>query len=175
MIIFNILEECKYTMILKLSWLQKVNSQINWMNHKLCFINKTYKIIDQSKICLSKHKFWNHKITLLFGKMFTWKSLYNINKDQLQEVWEYMNKNLKWKFIKSLKSLTRYSVLFMSKLNDKKWLCVNYKHLNNIMMQDNYSLSLIKELQKHLKDTKWFMKLDLHKVYYWVWIKEDNK
>ena len=173
--IFDILEECKYAMILKLSWLQKVNFWINWINHKLCFINKAYKIMNQSEICLLKHEFWNHKITLLSGKTFTWKSLYDISEDQLQKVWEYMNKNLKQEFIKSLKSSTKYLILFMSKSDDKKWLCVNYRHLNNIITQNSYSLSLIEELQKHLKNIKWFMKLDLHKTYYWVWMKEDNE
>ena len=113
-----------------------------------------YKIMNQSEACLLKYELWNHEITLLFEKTFMWKSLYSMNEDQLQEVWKYMNKNLKQKFIKSLKSSAEYSVLFMPKLNDKKQLCINYKHLNNITKQDSYSLSLIKEFQKHLKDTK---------------------
>ena len=71
MIVFDVLEKCKYTMILKLSWLQKANLQINWTNHKLCFIDEVYEIIDQSEICLLKHEFWNHEITLLFKKTFT--------------------------------------------------------------------------------------------------------
>ena len=80
-IIFDILEKYKYTMILKLSWLQKVNFQINWIDHKLCFIDEIYEIINQSEICLSKHEFWDHEIILLSKKMFTWKSLYNISED----------------------------------------------------------------------------------------------
>ena len=154
MIVFDILKECKYTIILKLSWLQKANFWIDWINYELCFINEVYKIINQSEIYLLKHEFWDHEITLLSEKTFMWKSLYNMNKDQLQEVQEYVNKNLKWEFIKSLKSTTKYSVLFVPKLNDKKWLYVNYRHLNDIIMQDSYLLSLIKELQKHLKDIK---------------------
>ena len=145
MIVFDILEECKYTMILRLSWLQKINLWIDWMNHKLCFINEVYEIIDQPEICLSKYELWNHKITLLFEKTFIWKSLYSMSENQFWKVQEYKNKNLKQEFIKSLKSLAEYSVLFMSKLNDKKWLCINYRHLNNIMTQDSYLLSLIKE------------------------------
>ena len=86
-----------------------------------------------------------------------------------------MNKNFKQEFIKSLKSSAEYLILFVSKSNDKKQLCIDYRHLNNIIMQDSYLLSLIKELQKHLKDTKWFIKLNLHKTYYWIWIKKNNK
>ena len=175
MIVFDVLKECKYAMILKLSWLQKINFWIDWINHELYFINEAYKVIDQSEICLSKHELWNHKITFLSEKMSMWKSLYNMSENQLWEIWEYINKNLKQKFIKSLKSSAKYSILFVSKLNNKKWLWVDYRHLNNIMTQDNYSLFLIKELQKHLKDTKWFMKLNLHEVYYWIQIKEDDE
>ena len=69
--IFDILKECKYIMILKLSWLQKANFWIDWTNHKLCFINEAYKIMNQSEICLSKHESWNHEITFLSGKTFT--------------------------------------------------------------------------------------------------------
>ena len=174
-IVFDVLEKYKYTMILRLSWLQKINFQINWVNHELCFINEMYKIMNQPEICLLKHEFWNHKITFLSEKTFTWKSLYSMSEDQLWEVQEYMNKNLKWEFIKSSKSLVKYSVLFISKLNDKKQLCVDYRHLNNIMMQNSYSLSLIKKLQKHLEDIKWFMKLDLQEAYYWIWIKKNDK
>ena len=154
--IFDVLEEYKYTMILELSWLQKANPWINWTNHKLCFINKTYEIMDQPETPM-------------------WKPLYGMNEDQLQEVQEYVNKNLKQKFIKSSKSSAGYPVLFVSKSNGKKQLCVNYRHLNNITVQDSYSLFLIKEFQKCLRNTRWFTKLDLHKVYYWVWIKKDDK
>ena len=104
----------------------------------------------------------------LFEKTFTWKSLYSMSEDQLQKVQEYMNKNFKQEFIKSSKSSAEYLILFVSKLNDKKQLYVDYRHLNNITTQNSYSLSLIKELQKHLEDTKWFTKLDLHKAYYWI-------
>jgi len=73
--------------------------------------------------------------------------LYSMSEDQLKKVRTYLDKNLKRGFIRSSKSLVRYSILFVSKKNDTKQLCVDYRQLNKITRQDSYSLSLIKELQ----------------------------
>jgi len=73
--------------------------------------------------------------------------LYSMSKDQLKKVKTYLDENLKREFIRSSKSLTEYLILFISKKNDIKQLCVNYRQLNEITRQDSYSLLLIKELQ----------------------------
>ncbi len=73
--------------------------------------------------------------------------LYSISEDQLKKVRTYLDENLKKEFIRSSKSLTEYSILFVSKKNDTKQLCVDYRQLNKITKQDSYSLLLIKELQ----------------------------
>jgi hypothetical protein len=74
------------------------------------------------------------------------------------------SKNLPWwesqrGFIRSSKSLTEYSILFVSKKNDTKQLCVNYRQLNKITRQDSYPLPLIEELQDRLGRVKWFTSL----------------
>jgi len=81
-------------------------------------------------------------------------SLYFMSKDQLKKVQNYLAENLKREFIKSLKSLTEYSILFISKKNDIKQLCVDYRQFNEIIHQDSYSLLLIEELQDRLKKVK---------------------
>jgi len=105
---------------------------------------------------------------LLNDKQSKWMSLYSMSKDQLKKVRNYLNDNLKIEFIRSSKLLTEYSILFVSKKDDIKWLCVNYKQLNEIIKQDSYFLSLIKELQDQLGRVKWFTSLDLKEAYYWV-------
>ncbi len=47
-------------------------------------------------------------------------SLYLMSKDQLKKVQDYLVKNLKRKFIKLLKLLTNYLILFILKKNDIK-------------------------------------------------------
>ncbi len=54
-------------------------------------------------------------------------SLYLISKDQLKKVQNYFAENLKREFIRLLKSLTEYSILFVSKKNDIKQLYINYR------------------------------------------------
>ena len=46
MMVFDVLKEYKYAMILKLFWLQKINFWINWINYELYFINEAYEIMN---------------------------------------------------------------------------------------------------------------------------------
>ena len=89
-----------------------------------------------------------------------------MSKNQLKKVRTYLDENLKREFIRSSKSLTEYSILFVSKKNGTKQLCVNYRQLNKITRQDSYSLLLIEELQDQLGEVKWFTSLDLKEAYY---------
>jgi len=93
-------------------------------------------------------------------------SLYSMSEDQLKKVRTYLDKNLKRGFIRPSKSLTEYSILFVSKKNGTKQLCVNYRQLNEITRQDSYPLPLIKELQDWLGRVKWFTSLNLKEAYY---------
>ncbi len=106
---------------------------------------------------------WNIAID---DKQSKWMLLYSMSEDQLKKVRNYLDKNLKREFIRSSKSSAEYSILFVSKKNGTKWLCVNYRQLNKIIKQDSYFLSLIKELQDQLDRVKWFTSLDLKEAYY---------
>ncbi len=134
-----------------------------------------YEILKQSEMSLSKHKSWDHKILLLNDKQPKWMSLYSMSEDQLKKVRTYLDKNLKRGFIKSSKSLTEYSILFVSKKNDTKQLCVNYRQLNKITKQNSYLLLLIEELQDRLDRAEWFTSLNLKEAYYWVQMKKDKE
>jgi len=134
-----------------------------------------YEILKQSEMSLSEHKSWDHKILLLNDKQSKWMSLYSMSKDQLKKVKTYLNENLKREFIRSSKSSTEYSILFISKKNGTKWLCVNYRQLNKIIKQDSYFLLLIKELQDWLNRVRWFTSLNLKEAYYWVQMKKDKE
>ncbi len=80
--------------------------------------------------------------------------LYSISENQLKKVKTYLDENLKRGFIRSSKSLTEYLILFVSKKNGTKQLCVNYRQLNEIIKQNSYFLLLIKELQDRLSRAK---------------------
>jgi len=134
-----------------------------------------YEILKQSEMSLSEHKSWDHEILLLNDKQPKWMPLYSMSKDQLKEVRTYLDENLKRGFIRSSKSSAEYPILFVSKKNDTKWLCVNYRQLNKITRQDSYSLLLIEELQDRLGKVKWFTSLNLKEAYYWVWMKKGEE
>ena len=59
----------------------------------------------------------------------------------------YLDENLKKEFIRESQSSAEYSILFVSKKDEKLQLCVNYQRLNNITVKNSYLLSLISELQ----------------------------
>ena len=125
-IVLNMLWDCKYAMILRLSWLRNINSWINWATEEICSADKAYDVVKQSKMCLSEHQAWDYEISLILKKKSVWKSLYDMSEDQLKTVKKYLDENLKQEFIKSFKSSTEYSILFVLKKNDQKQLCIDY-------------------------------------------------
>ncbi len=156
-------------------WLRKKNSRIDWISKELYTTIDVYEISEQSEMSLSEHKSWDHKILLLNDKQPKWMLLYSMSKNQLKKVRTYLDKNLKRGFIRSSKSLTEYSILFVSKKDGTKQLCVNYRQLNKITRQNSYFLSLIKELQDWLSRVKWFTSLNLKEVYYQVQMKKGKE
>ncbi len=165
-LMFDVLNSIKYDVILEMLWLREKNSRIDWISKELYITVNVYEILKQSEMSLSEHKSRDHEILLLNDKQPKWMLLYSMSEDQLKKVRNYLAENLKREFIKSSKSLTEYLILFVSKKNDTKQLCVNYKQLNKIINQDSYFLLLIKELQDWLNKVKWFTSLDLKKAYY---------
>ncbi len=143
---FDVLNSIKYDAILRMPWLRKKNSRINWISKELYVTVDVYEIPEQPEMSLSEHKPWDHEISLLNDKQPKWMPLYPMSEDQLKKVRTYLDENLKREFIRPSKSLTEYSILFISKKNDTKQLCVNYRQLNKITRQDSYPLLLIEEL-----------------------------
>ena len=78
-------------------------------------------------------------------------------------------------FIKESQSSIEYSILFVLKSNESLRLCVDYQALNNIIVKNSYSLSLIFELQNRLQKAQWFTKFDILKAFNRIRIKEENK
>ena len=57
-----------------------------------------------------------------------------------------MDKNLKKEFIREVKTIIEFSILFILKKDKKFRLYVNYRKLNIITIKDKYLLPNIKEL-----------------------------
>jgi hypothetical protein len=88
---------------------------------------------------------------------------------------EYINENLKKGYIRFSILLTRYPVLFVSKLNGKLRMCVDYRQFNAIIIKNRYTLFLIYEMQNRIKRFKIFIKIDIREGYYKIRIKKNKK
>ncbi len=67
-LMFDVLNLIKYDVILKMLWLRKKNSRIDWISKELYIMINVYEISEQSKMSLSEHKSWDHEILLLNDK-----------------------------------------------------------------------------------------------------------
>jgi hypothetical protein len=77
------------------------------------------------------------------SKMSCVEFIYKITQDELAAIWNYLNNALKKKWIHSLSNFAKASVLFVKKLNESFYLCVNYRDFNEITVKNNYSLSVM--------------------------------
>jgi len=77
--------------------------------------------------------------------------IYSLSAEKLNALQQYLKENMQKEFIRELQSSAEYSILFVLKLNESLRLCVDYRALNNIMIKNSYSLSLISELQDRLQ------------------------
>jgi len=87
--------------------------------------------------------------------------LYDISCDEILELRRYLNENLSKDFIQVSRSQMIMSVLFIKKLEEEFYFCVNYQDLNAITVKNQYSLSLISEMLNCLSRVKIFIKLNI--------------
>jgi hypothetical protein len=80
--------------------------------------------------------------------------------NELAVLKEYINKNLKKRYIKESTLSAKVLVLFVLKKDKKLWLVIDYKGLNNVIIKNKYNTLLLNKLNDKLKGAKWFTKLD---------------
>ena len=120
---------------------------------------------------LFKHQIWNHEIIFELSKTLTFELIYALFEKKLKTLREYLNENLKKKFIWKSQSSTRYSILFVLKKDETLRLCVDYRKLNEIIIKNRYSLPNINELQNKLFKAIYFTKLNLKGAYNLIYMK----
>ncbi len=82
---------------------------------------------------------------------------------------------LEKKWINSSSSSAEASVLFVKKLNESLYLCMNYHDLNEITVKNNYSLFLLFETLNRFAHAKHFIKIDIYNVYHCIQICKNNE
>jgi hypothetical protein len=109
------------------------------------------------------------------GKELKSQYIYSLSEKELQVLREYINENLKKRYIRPSILPARYPVLFVFKPNGKLRICIDYRQLNTITIKNRYILLLIHEMQDKIKKSKIFTKIDIRKGYYKIRMKESEK
>ncbi len=80
---------------------------------------------------------------------------------KLQKIKEYLEENLKKKFIILSKASFASSILFVKKKDNSFRFCVNYRKLNALIKRDHYSILLIDEVLARIQGSKYLTQLDI--------------
>ena len=101
--------------------------------------------------------------------------MYLLLRKEREEVYEFIEEQLRKKYIRLSKSPQMAFVFFVGKKDGKKRMVQNHKYLNEWTIKNNYPLLLISDIVENIGTKKVFMKLDLKWGYNNVWIKEGNE
>ena len=116
-----------------------------------------------------------HAIKLQDGKQPPYGPIYSLGPVELETLKTYIETNLANDFIWPSKSPTNAPILFVRKPEGSFRLCMDYWGLNNLMIKNQYLLSLIGESLDRLGRAKRFTQLDLTSAYHRMRIKEGDE
>jgi len=106
-------------------------------------------------------KVWNHAIDL--KEIFKPQKgrIYSLSKNEREEVQNFVEDQLRKRYIKLSKSPQTSPVFFVGKKDSSKRIVMDYRNWNDQMIKNNYLLPLITELIDNIGSKKVFMKIDL--------------
>ncbi len=117
----------------------------------------------------------NHVMALLDDWQCLYGPIYSLGPMKLEILKAYIKNNLVNNFINPSKSLIRAPILFDMKLDGSLRLCIDYQDLNNLIIKNQYLLSLVKESLNRLGRAQYFTQLNLTNTYHRMRIRESNK
>jgi len=98
-----------------------------------------------------------------------------LSKDEREEVQNFVEDQLRKRYIRPTKSPQTLPVFFVGKKDRKKRIVMDYRNLNNQTVKNNYPLPLITELIDNMGGKKVFTKMDLRWGFNNVRIKEGDE
>ena len=107
----------------------------------------------------------DHAIPLEKDAEPTFGPIYNLSEIELQTLKDYIDDNLRKRFIRPSTSPFGSPVLFVKKPDGSLRLCVDYRALNRLTIKNRYPLPLISELLDRCRGAKFFTKLDLRDAF----------
>ena len=120
-------------------------------------------------------KVWDHAIDL--KEMFKPRKgrIYSLSKNKREEVQNFVEDQLRKRYIRLSKSPQMSLVFFVGKKDGSKRMVMDYRNLNNQTIKNNYPLPLITELIDNMGSKKVFTKMNLRWGFNNVRIKEGDK
>ncbi len=136
---------------------------LNKLKKKLSIVYHDFlNVFDREKTTqLFLHWSYDHKIELEEESQSSRSQLYFMSSHKLQKIKEYLEENLKKKFITLSKVSFASSILFVEKKDDSLRFCMNYWKLNALIKRDRYSILLINEVLAWIQDSKYLTWLDI--------------
>ncbi len=136
---------------------------LNELKKKLLIVYHDFlNVFDREKTTqLSLHQSYDHKIKLEEESQSSRSWLYLMLSYKLQKIKEYLEKNLKKKFITLSKAFFASSILFVKKKDDSLCFCVNYWKLNALIKRNRYSILLIDEVLARIQSSKYLTRLNI--------------
>ncbi len=136
---------------------------LNELKKKLLIVYHNFlNVFDRKKTTqLFLHWSYDHKIELEDESQLSRSRLYFMLSYKLQKIKEYLEENLKKKFITLSKASFALSILFVEKKDDSLRFCVNYQKLNALIKRDHYSILLIDEVLARIQDSKYLTQFNI--------------
>ena len=103
----------------------------------------------------------DHIIRMQPGTQPPARLLYDMSRNELKVLKEYLKDNLSKEYIGAFSSLAAAPVLFVKKPGGDLRFCVDYRGLNELTIKNKYSLPLIQETLDRLCKGIYFTKLDI--------------
>lgn len=110
---------------------------------------------------LPPHRSYDHKIQLKEGSEAPFGPLYDMSRDELLVLREYLEENLGKGFIRASRSPAASPVLFVRKPGGGLRFCVDYRALNALTVKNRYPIPLIRETLDRLCRARYYTKLDI--------------
>ena len=106
-------------------------------------------------------KLWDHAINLKEDFVPKKERTYLMSRQEKEEIWEFVEEQLRKGYIRPSKLLQTSLVFFVGKKDEKKKMIQDYQYLNKGIVKDNYSLPLISDLIDTMGIKRVFTKMDL--------------
>jgi len=120
-------------------------------------------------------KIWDHTIDLKEMFKLQKERIYSLSKNKREEIQNFVNDQLRKRYIRLSKFPQTLLVFFISKKDRSKRIVMDYCNLNKQTVKNNYLLLLIIDLIDNIESKRVFTKMNLQWGFNNVRIKKGNK